>query len=159
VTTSEPTVEGTVSASVAVPGPVPLFLMMIVYVIGWPTMYEVVSAVLVCVNTGLAPALMVGVEADPPPHCVEQPGVVGDTVAVFVTFPEDVTTPLTVYVATAPAGSVMVPATVLPLDPVVVHVPVPVAEQVTPTDPIVDGTGSLIVAVPGPVPVFVTVSV
>jgi len=35
---TDPTVLGTVSATVAVPVPVPVFLTVIVYVIGWPTM-------------------------------------------------------------------------------------------------------------------------
>jgi hypothetical protein len=65
-------------------------------VIGWPTMYDVWSAVLVCVNTGLPAAVIVEVEAFPPPHCVVQPVVVGVTVAVFVTAPAAVTTPVTV---------------------------------------------------------------
>jgi hypothetical protein len=52
-----------------------------------------------------------------------------------------------------------VPATELAVDPVVVHVPVPVAEQVTPTEPTVDGTASAIDADPGPVPSLVMVIV
>jgi hypothetical protein len=59
-------------------------------------MYEDWSATLVWVNTGLLLALIVGVEAVPPPHCVEHPGVVGDTVAVLVSAPALVTTPVIV---------------------------------------------------------------
>jgi hypothetical protein len=80
-------------------------------------------------------------------------------VAVLVTAPALVTTPVTVYVATALAGRFTNPATVLPVEPVVVHVPPPVVEHVTPTDPTVDGTVSAIVAVPGPLPLLVTVIV
>jgi hypothetical protein len=144
VTPTEPTVDGTVSAIVAVPGPEPVLVTVIVYVIGCPTMYDVESAIFVCVNTGLAAALMVGVDAEPPPHCVEQPGVVGVTVAVL---------------ATAPAGRFTEPATAFPDEPVVVQVPPAVAEHVTPTDPTVVGTVSAIDAVPGPVPLLVTVIV
>jgi hypothetical protein len=48
---------------------------------------------------------------------------------------------------------------VLPPEPVVLHEPVPVAVQPTDTEPTVEGTVSEIVAVPGPVPVLVTVIV
>jgi hypothetical protein len=59
-------------------------------------MYDAWSATFVCVNTGLSLALIVGVDASPPPHCVEHPGVVGDTVAAFVSAPGLVTTPVIV---------------------------------------------------------------
>jgi hypothetical protein len=45
---------------------------------------------------------------------------------------------------------------VLPLEPVVLHVPVPVAEHRAVTEPTVDGMVSLIDAVPAAVPVLVT---
>jgi hypothetical protein len=58
------------------------------------------SAVLVCVKSGWAAADVGGVVASPPPHwsfgAGWQPGVVGVTVAVFVTAPAPVTTPVTV---------------------------------------------------------------
>jgi hypothetical protein len=111
------------------------------------------------VNNGLAVALMGGVEAVPPPHTVVQPGVVGDTVTALVTAPALVTTPVTVKVALVPAGRLTVPAIEVPIPRVVVHVPVPVAVQVTTTDPTVGGTTSAMVAVPGPVPSLVTVIV
>jgi hypothetical protein len=59
-------------------------------------MYVVRSASLVWPKSGLSLALMVAVEAVPPPHWVEQPSVVGVTVAAFVTTPAPVTTPVTV---------------------------------------------------------------
>jgi hypothetical protein len=126
-------------------------------------MYDVWSAVLVCVNTGLPAAGVSGVVAVPPPHWLFgagwQPGVVGVTVARFVTKPVPVTTPLTVYVATAPAGRFTEPAMLFPLEPAVSHVPAPVVEQLTVTEPTVAGTLSASFAVPGPVPALVTVIV
>jgi hypothetical protein len=107
-------------------------------------------------NIGLGPAVVVAVVASPPPHCVEQPGVVGATVAVLVRSPALVTVPSTLYVATAPTGRATAPATVLLEDPVVSHVPPPVVVHETETDPTVAGTVSATVAVPGPVPVLVT---
>src|SRR6516164_6497482 len=93
-------------------------------------MYEVWSAVLVWVNKGLPKAGVTGVVAVPPPHWLFgagwQPGVVGVTVVRFVTKPAPVTTPLTVYVATAPAVRFTEPDSVLPEAEVGVHVPVPV---------------------------------
>jgi hypothetical protein len=96
VTPTDPTVGGTTSAIDAVPGPVPSLVTVIVYVIAWPTIYDELFADFVSVKWGLAPALIVGVEAGPPPHCVEQPGVVGVMVAVLVTTPTLVTAPVTV---------------------------------------------------------------
>jgi hypothetical protein len=64
-----------------------------------------------------------------------------------------------VYVAVAPLGRLTVPATVLPVEPLVLQVPPPAVEHVTATDPTVVGTESLIDAVPGPQPVFLTVIV
>ena len=59
-------------------------------------MYDSWSALLVWVNTGLAEAVIGPVDAGPPPHCVEHPGVVGEMVAVLATLPAAMTAPLTV---------------------------------------------------------------
>jgi hypothetical protein len=48
---------------------------------------------------------------------------------------------------------------VFPVDPVVLHVPVPVATQLTVTEPTVEGTVSATVAVPAAAPTLVTVIV
>jgi hypothetical protein len=121
-------------------------------------MYDVLSATLVWVNTGLPTAEVADVVASPPPHCVEQPGDVGLTVAVFDTSPAATTAPVTVKVADWPAARfVTVPATLLALEPDVSQVEGAVAKHVTELTATVDGTVSLTLALPGPVPVFETV--
>jgi hypothetical protein len=121
-------------------------------------MYDVLSATFVCAKNGFPAALTV-VDATPPPHCVEQPGVVGDTVAALVTTPDPVTTPVTDIVATSPGLRFSETSTEVATDPLVSHVPVPKTAHVTLTEPTVAGTGSETDAVPAPVPVFETVIV
>jgi hypothetical protein len=122
-------------------------------------MYEVWSVVLVCVKSGFPAIGVGGVDASPPPHCVAQPGVVGATAALLSALPAAMTVPVILNVATELAGRFTAPAMEFPLDPFVLHVPPFVAEHVTATEPIVAGTVSEIVVVPGPVPVLLTVTV
>jgi hypothetical protein len=122
-------------------------------------MYDDKFALFVCAKSGLAPAATAGVEAVPPPHWVEQPGVVGETVTALVSVPVAVTTPVTVTVADSPTARFTPPATLLPVEPVVLHPPGGKSVHVTATEPTLDGTVSANEAVPGPVPVFLMVIV
>jgi len=106
-------------------------------------------------NTGLPTAVgLPGVVVIPPPHWVVQPGVVGVTITLLLTDPAESTTPVTVNVVEAPAARLTVPDTSLPVAP-----QVPGAAVVQATDPTVPGTVSATVAVPAPVPMFLTMIV
>lgn len=90
-----------------------------------------------------------------------QPGVVGVMTAVLVTPPEVVAVPVMVHVTELPAGRVAVPETIWPVVATVQVAP-PVGVQIG-TSVVLSGTlagtSSVMVAVPAPLPVLVTVTV
>jgi hypothetical protein len=96
--------------------------------------------------------------ADPAPHWVLHPAVVGVTVAVFCASPIAAAAPLTVNTTLSPLGMLTDPEIAFPAF-VAVHVAIPAGVQVTvPTDTDA-GAVSAMMAVPGPPPVLVTVIV